>query len=383
MKKVFLVFLSLSLISGLLFSQQVETKKYAVVIKTANVRSMPSTQGKILFVAQVGEKLDILEDLGVWIKVRRSDGTVGFIWSKLVRIEVEKVSKPAPKPQPAQPSVPAPPQKPAPHPKTSGLSQRFEVNLNFAYSMINPKEFYAFSELSNEVLNLLSLMYEMGGSSTKIEGNLEGLKNMFSGGAEAKYLFTNNFGIGLGFTASFGNKGGSATFSWIHPTHGSGNLKIEQSLKANIYAPYLALHLIYPSSMVYVDAYGGGGLFIGKFSMNYDYSEGGYDHFQINKSTLGFLGGFRIGFNVSEGMGIFLDGRYTLAKFKNLEGDHTTSSGSTHGTVYYYEQQIINWIPALTISDTAPSSSADRRNIRPAEFNFSGFSLSIGLFYRF
>ena len=65
-------------------------KKYAVIIvQEASIRSLPSSEGEILFVASKGEKLEILEDLGTWLKVRREDGVVGYVWSKLVGIEIE------------------------------------------------------------------------------------------------------------------------------------------------------------------------------------------------------------------------------------------------------------------------------------------------------
>ncbi len=95
------------------FAQQVQVKKWAVVISAgANIRTMPSTKGEIIYVAKFGEKLKLAEDLGVWLKVKLKDGRTGFVWSKLVRVEIEKIVKEAPTAQPTtvkpvQPAQPA------------------------------------------------------------------------------------------------------------------------------------------------------------------------------------------------------------------------------------------------------------------------------------
>ncbi len=95
------------------FAQQVQVKKWAVVVSAgANIRTMPSTKGEIIYVAKFGEKLKLAEDLGVWLKVKLKDGRTGFVWSKLVRVEIEKIVKEAPTAQPTtvkpvQPAQPA------------------------------------------------------------------------------------------------------------------------------------------------------------------------------------------------------------------------------------------------------------------------------------
>ncbi len=94
------------------FAQQVQVKKWAVVISAgANIRTMPSTKGEIIYVAKSGERLELAEDLGVWLKVKLKDGRTGFVWSKLVRVEIEKTVKEAPTAQPAavKPVQPAQP----------------------------------------------------------------------------------------------------------------------------------------------------------------------------------------------------------------------------------------------------------------------------------
>ena len=103
-------------------------KKYAVVkVSAANICSAPSKSGSILYVASRGEKLELLEDLGTWLKVKTKAGIVGFIYSSLVQVEIEKILPPAEQPPTQQPKPPSV-QPPSPQPPSSGaqptVSQR-------------------------------------------------------------------------------------------------------------------------------------------------------------------------------------------------------------------------------------------------------------------
>jgi len=103
-----IIFLLMVFLTGLGNPLNAQTeRKYAVVISSgANIRSAPSTKGEIVYVARPGEKMEMLEDLGTWIKVRTQTGVEGYVWVKLVRIEVEKVATPEKTPVPSQPSQP-------------------------------------------------------------------------------------------------------------------------------------------------------------------------------------------------------------------------------------------------------------------------------------
>ena len=84
-------------------------KKYAVVkVSSADIRSAPSKTATVLYTASQGEKMEVLEDLGLWLKVRTGSGIVGFVYSSLVQVETEKVVAPA-KPQQPQPTSLQPP----------------------------------------------------------------------------------------------------------------------------------------------------------------------------------------------------------------------------------------------------------------------------------
>ncbi len=109
MRRLTSLFLGIVLLLSLGFSYaqgNVQVKKWAVITSAAsNIRSMPSKSGEIIHVAKRGDRLEVLEDLGIWLRVKLPDGRVGFVRSGEVRVEVEKVVKSAP-PAQAKPSRP-------------------------------------------------------------------------------------------------------------------------------------------------------------------------------------------------------------------------------------------------------------------------------------
>ncbi len=84
-------------------------KKYAVVLKAVNVRSGPSLKSPVLFVASPGQRFQVLGEAGGWVKVRLSDGREGYIWGSYLRVEVERVEAPPPKPSPPTAGAKNPP----------------------------------------------------------------------------------------------------------------------------------------------------------------------------------------------------------------------------------------------------------------------------------
>ena len=92
-------------------------KKYAIVkVSAANIRSAPSKNGSIVHMAMKGEKLELVEDLGTWLKVRTKSGVVGFVYSPLVQVEIEKVVAPSEQPPFQQPPPTTSVQPPTPPP---------------------------------------------------------------------------------------------------------------------------------------------------------------------------------------------------------------------------------------------------------------------------
>ncbi len=387
MKKIFFAFALLGLAS-LAFSQATAGRKYAVVLKTANVRSQPTTQASILFVAQPGERLEVLDDLGTWIKVRRKDGTIGYLWAKLARIEIERIISPSKAQTPSQPKATVPPSattQSSPHTILTSERRKFALSFNFSYAFVDPKEFNANSEYINGFLKEWKAFFEDLGASTRLGEPLKGMKNLLGGGLEARFMPVKNLGIGLGFSMFSGKAEGKGTLTI--ESGGSEEIYFNQNRKATIYAPYFSLHFLYPSPAVTLDAFAGAGYFMGNFSEKFDYEFMGPGYWtmdNIKKSSLGFLGGLGLEFNLSQNIGLFLQGKYFLAKFKDMEGDFKNDRQSLHGDVYYMEVKgDLGWYPLMSIFETPPSPSSNQRNIKKAEFDFSGFYLGAGLVIKF
>ncbi len=363
--------------SGLVFSQtNVQVKKYAVVIKDANIRSMPSVQGEIIYLARAGEKLEVLDDLGTWLKVKIPSVGTGFVWSKLVRIEVEKVLKPvAPPPKPTTPPGPKPNLKPSPQPQTA----RFGLSFNFNYALVSPDDFNANIDLFNGILSELQPRY----SDSSVDHPLEKLDHLLGGEVEGKFLLNPNLALSLGFTYLSASKNTSTTLT-------AGSRKVfgeESTLKATIFAPYVGVNFIFPSSLISLEFFAHAGYFMGNFYQTHDvWKLGPFVFDEMKKSTPGFMGGLRLNINLHPNIGVFMAGKYTLVKFKDIPGK-LTAPGSIYktGTVYYYKQlEISQWYPSIWVYDTLPSPIPPwMKSPRKAEFDFSGLYLGAGFFFRF
>ena len=78
---------------SILYAQQTEEKKYAVALEASIIRAKPSVKSSVVFVAEPGEKMEIIEDLGNWLKVKKKTGEVGYILARLVQVEIVKIVK--------------------------------------------------------------------------------------------------------------------------------------------------------------------------------------------------------------------------------------------------------------------------------------------------
>ena len=63
---------------------EVSLKEYGVVKVWLKFRSRPSFEGRKLFTLRPNEEVEILEDLGEWLKVRTKEGYVGYVYSAYV-----------------------------------------------------------------------------------------------------------------------------------------------------------------------------------------------------------------------------------------------------------------------------------------------------------
>ena len=373
MRKGILVILIFGLLLGLSFAQKKAEKKWAVALRDATVRSMPSTQGNILFIAKAGEKLEVLDEMGLWLKVKRADGAVGYIWAKLVRVEVERVVGQV---QPSSRPVLKPAPRPSPRLKPFGFSFHFD------YLIENPEDFNVVTKYNN-----YQVEYLRGRPGVYLSGALEELKSSLGAGVEFVVYPEKAIGLSLGFSFIRGHKGGEVTTS-----DSSGDyIKTSQDLAATIYGPYFSLHLLFNSGKFGADLFGSVGYYRGNFSIKnlFHYKRCGneWDEYyfleDISKGTAKLGAGFRMKFYMSQRAGIFLGASYQFLKFNDLKGRARTQAVTEEGELYYFEKKIggIGWIPDLWVFSTSPPPSA--RNARRAKFNFSGPSASAGVFFRF
>ena len=359
-------------------------KKYAVVLREASVRNMPSARAKVVYIAKGGEKLTILDDLGIWLKVKIPGG-FGFIRSNSVKVEQVKMITPPT----GITSL-----------KTSGplmarfMKKKFSINFSFNYAFVNPEDFNSPVKFSNQLENDWARVAEEAGHSAEIDHLMQEIKHLPGGSFEGKYFFTRNMAVNFGLTYLSRKKSSSTNFS----LDSTGLINAEANLKVSMIVPYLGLSFFLPYRWFSVEFFTDAGYFMGRFSQNSHLKLGSlieeYKQFKdMNKSVLGYIAGARLNINLNRNMGIFLEGKYAGVNFKDILGHLIINTNGIQeeraGTVYYYEinasihtgrYSYSDWYPVL---DVYENSAPSKKNLRKAEFNFSGFYLGGGFFLRF
>ena len=106
-----------------------------------NVRSKPSTDGKIVGQAKPKQIYELLDTSGTWYKIRLEDGTEGWIAGGMATVigESKATSKPTvkatrrPTPTPTRKPTPKPTRKPTPTPKSKYMSDHELVEMAKGY----------------------------------------------------------------------------------------------------------------------------------------------------------------------------------------------------------------------------------------------------------
>lgn len=100
---------------------------------------------------------------------------------------------------------------------------------------------------------------------------------------------------------------------------------------------------------------------------------------------IGFHGRIGFEYSVSKSVTILVEGLGRYAKIDGFEGtrnQHDSNNWSASTEVAYYfverDQPGFGWFQRVIASNEEPSGS-QYRNVRPAEVNFSGFTIRIGL----
>lgn len=385
-KKASIFLVGFLIVTNLVFSHSssFSIRKYAVVLRETGVRNMPSSRAQVVYTAKRGDKLIILEDLGIWLKVKIPGG-FGFIRSNSVKVEQVRIITP---PSPAVTLKNTRPLMGRP------MEKKFSTSFSFNYAFVRPEDFNSPVKFSNQLENDWAGVAEEAGHSAEIDHPMQEVKHLLGAGFEGKYFFTQNLAINFGFTYLSRKKLSSTNFS----LDSTSLINAEANLKASMAVPYLGFSFILPSRWFSMEFFSDAGYFIGRFSQNSYLKLGSLikEYKQIsdmNKSVLGYIVGTRLNINFNPSMGIFFEGKYTGVNFKDIHGKiRVTTDGTLEertGTVYYYEinasiyidhHSYSGWYPVLNVMES-PSTSA--RNLRKAEFNFSGFYLGGGFFLKF
>jgi len=258
--------------------------------------------------------------------------------------------------------------------------KKLEFNLSFNGSLVNPSDLNAMAEFVNSAFERAVQLYPQ----ITLDHPLPLVKNMWGGSVELKPFFTPYFALGLGFGFSLGKRKGISTIY-----DASGYEWGRTVLNPKIFYPFARAYFVYPLKDFSLELSAGMGYFYGDFSTELEtfVSRGGAWNYislrDVKKWAPGFMGGLGIKYWPWKKVGIFLSGSYNYLNFKDLRGVYQVTDGTrTYGTVYHLEMMIDSvWYPFLRAGKPNPSSSV--RNVREAEFNFSGFSFSAGLSFRF
>jgi len=289
----------------------------------------------------------------------------------------------------------------------------FKLSGELAYMMVgdfNKK----IEESRNNYYNDLDLYYDY----SSLDGEYK--KFNFGPGFEVEVRVNPipQLGIGIGIEYIHGWKKSnptlyySQTYSW--GTYDSTN-EIDFSYSVTVIPVKLGLYFNLPlSPELNVVLNGGLGYYFAKLSWeeNWEWDDDGLDWWgneynwigedrystKASSKGIGFHGGFGFELGISENFAFVVEGQSRYAKIKNLEGDDEWSyseeeymngtlydtwsdSEKTHGSLYSYE-----WKSSLTgkyyfttaLWEEEPTNH-NRRNIREATLDLTGFSIKVGI----
>lgn len=250
-----------------------------------------------------------------------------------------------------------------------------------------------------------------------------------------------NFGVGLGFEQSTKTNPRTSSISWFYyggRTGGRqettvGTVSIQGEHELTVQPVTLNLYYFIPAGRV-AEFYlaGGVGYYMASLKFNglsrsnsliiwdlysmgdftdsirYKFPEDLKDEYEAKSKAFGFQGGLGLDYRLSRAISLVVEGNYRIVNFKNWEGDRSyteniteiaeqlsrdysfetsrTESDAFAGKLWfyeYYQKSVGEWYGTIDLLEEEPEENPDRRNIREAEINFSGFVFRIGFKIRF
>ncbi|MBN1271544.1 MAG: SH3 domain-containing protein [Candidatus Aminicenantes bacterium] len=349
---------------------QAETLKLRVM-KRSNIRTKPTTQSKIITTVNPGTVLESIGKSDDWYQVNLlpdEQGTVltGYIWENLVEvIKEEKKVAPTPPPEP-------PVEQPAA--KRIGLEVKLTGGLNY----LGVGDWNESMASETEQLGNSAIFY--GGTS---EGEFEGLHWGLDFGGDVIINLTPRFGITVGSGYIYGSKGPDAhKITIIQPTCVN---TITFNTKVSAVPVKLGVYYCFPvSSNMRLALNGGVGYYFANFSSDYrnERDDGWWYMFteKASSNSIGFQGGVGFEFDVFKNIALVIEGFGRYAKISGFEGNWSESlstggSDGGDGTLYHFEWNFSgDWYTTMTVGD-APPAEPNRRNVRDANIDFSGFAI--------
>ncbi len=248
-------------------------------------------------------------------------------------------------------------------------------------------------------------------SNLKIEeeGEFKTAKNLLSMGGRFKVLIAENFGISLGVNYLTRNVSGTPAERLDFVMGGIAQTEkvemLKQNMKADVFMPEVALHLIMPGEVVGFEVWGG----VGYANVNVEsdahlkwrHEESGFwqelqvhDIYKGSAKGIAFDFGGRINLWFAENVGLFIGGGYILAKFKELKGEgsyekkeedstgwSSTDSRSWTNETWYLATVDLLGRKKVEFATNDPNYATDKTG--EFELNLSNFRVLVGFFFTF
>lgn len=403
MRKTVGVLIIIVLVVGLFsLSLQAQVKKFRVRVVTeqANIRVKPDISSEMLFQIPEGTELEAEKKEGEWFLVvfDRADGTKGRGYVHESLVEVILPDKPTvvtpikpEKPVPAKEQEPVRVEKkPESRAKVKipeqariarAVSDRLSISVHSGGVYISASEL---NEATEGVTNYYFYAFGYNGRA-----NLRPLHLAFTYGMDFFYQVSSGFYLGLGFDYYQRSKANHTDFAVNDNNY---------SVRTTIGIKDLPLRI----SLMYQPAK----LFYLRLGIEYHLAKARYSYLvtqyvnspeeswtswsgKASGHSLGWVEAAGLRWSATSWCQLFLESSYRYARIKNFHGTnvYTDSDGleqTEKGDLYYWQVQVSSNVsyPVLFVRDRIPSELGVI-NPRKADISFSGFSLQLGLHFKF
>ncbi len=224
---------------------------------------------------------------------------------------------------------------------------------------------------------------ELGGST---EGSFKSIRWGLDFEGEVIFYLNPRFGITIGSGYIYGKKGPDGKTMTSNLPDATFNLNHDMQISA-IPVKVGVYYCLSRSSKSRFFLSGGIGYYFAKISEVYENQwDGNWSHEDqgAKGEGLGFQGGMGLELDITKNIAFVVEGYGRYAKIGDLAGERSWSmsfgpSGSRRGSLYYYELDApYGLLPYIEINSRVPGGT-NRRNVRKATVDFSGFTVRIGV----